>query len=440
MTNRIYAEDAAGESTVRTGAGIGDFVRTVRDALNSKMSKAVIFLLQFVGSFLTIFYLRGVLRLAYYSLFYRLEIPAEQRKHYCVLISLALLGWGLLMIFTRRQIVTRIVIMLAMPLYFPIFLFNYRHLVLIVPLAVMAAITYLASGTREGPKTILGAVFLTIYVLGAFVFLSAQSVLKPQITEYTVERGSSTAGNYRYSIVVVDDRAEGHTYIELEPDTLDIEYDNSVWRAKGYGKTVYLARPRRKFEAVWSVKPRAEITRELLLINPSVTFDLNAEQIKTLGLDKSYTKEYKLSSLSSKQRMKLKKVLKKDLKDKTAEELGVEVMKDDAKITLTFDQMTDLGLKPVLEQRLANLSDENLAALGVPEQNDVLTINGKVVFRQYVAVLERMFEKSGRSMTAFLESNDPAPITDLDLALSARARPELHGLKDDEENSGAAGS
>ncbi|MBR5405078.1 MAG: hypothetical protein IK107_02165 [Oscillospiraceae bacterium] len=435
MTNRIYAEEAGGESAVRAGTGVGDFFRTVRDALNSKMSRAVIFLLQFVGSFLTIFYLRGVLRLAYYSLFYRLEIPAEQRKHYCVLISLALLGWGLLMLFTRRQIITRIVIMLAMPLYFPIFLFNYKHLVLIVPLAVMAAITYLASGTGEGPKTILGAVFLTIYVLGAFVFLSGQSVLKPQITEYTVERGSSQTGNYRYATVVVDDRAEGHTYIELEPNTLDIQYDNSVWRAKGYGKTVYLARPRRKFDAVWSVKPRAEITRELLLINPSVTFDLNAAQIKTLGLDKNYTKEYKLTSLSSKQRMKLKKVLKKDLKDSTAEELGVEVMKDDAKVTLTFGQMIELGLKPVLEQRLANLSDENLAALGVPEQNDVLTINGKVVFRQYVAVLERTFEKSNRSMTAFLESNDPAPITDLDLALAAKSREEPHGLRNNDESS-----
>ena len=436
MTNKIYAEEAGGESAVRTDAGFGELFRAVREALNSKMAKAVIFLAQFVGSLLTVFYLRGVLRLAYYSLFYRLDIPAEQRKAYCVSVSLACIGWGLLMLFTRRQIVTRIVIMLSMPLYFPIFLFNYRHLVLIVPLAVMVAITYLASGTSEGPKTILGAVFLTLYVLGAFMFLSAQSVLQPQITEYTVERGTSQTGNYRYSTVIVDDRAEGHTYIELEPNTLDIKYDKSVWCAKGYGKTVYLTRPRRTFDVSWSVKPRAEITRELLLINPAVTFDLNAEQIKTLGFDKTYKKEYKITSLSKKQRLKIKKVLKKDLDGTTAEELGAELLTDEDKVTLTFDQMIDLGLKPVLEQKLANLSDENLAALGVPDQNDVLTINGKVVFRQYVAVLERTFSKDNRSLAAFLESNELAPISDTETALNAKARQEPNGKERDAKING----
>ncbi|MBQ5335481.1 MAG: hypothetical protein J6Z45_06000 [Oscillospiraceae bacterium] len=435
MTNRTFAEEAGGESAVRAGTGAGNFFRTIRDAVNSRMSKAVVFLIQFVGSFLTIIYLRGVFRMAYYSLFYRLDIPEELRKSYCVSVSLSLFGWGLLMLFTRRQIVTRIVIMISMLLYFPIFIFNYKNLVLIVPLAVMAAVTYLASGTKEGPKTILGAVFLTIYVLGAFVFLSAQSVLQPQVTEYVVERGFSQTGNYRYSTVVVDDRAEGHTYIELEPNTLDIKYDKSTWYAKGYGKTVYMSRPRRKFEVTWSVKPRAEITRELLLINPAVTFDLNAEQMKTIGLDKTYSKEYKLSALTKKQRMQIKKVLKKDLEseDKTAEQLGVEVLKDDTKVKLTFDQMVSLGLKPVIEQRLANLSDENLAALGVPEQNDVLTINGKVVFRQYVAVLERFYSESNRDIMAFIESNDVAPLTDIDLALTAKARQEPHGLRDDDE-------
>ena len=435
MTNRIFAEEAGGESAVRAGTGAGDLFRTVREALNSKMAKAVIFLLQFAGSFLTIFYLRGVFRMAYYSLFYRLDIPEELRKPYCISISISLFGWGLLMLFTRRQIVTRIVIMLSMLLYFPIFLFNYKNLVLVIPLGVMAAITYLASGTGEGPKTILGAVFLTIYVLGAFVYLSAQGVLQPQITEYTVERGQSQTGNYRYETIVVDDRAEGHTYIALEPNTLDIRYDKSAWYAKGYSKTVYLSRPRRKFDVSWSVKPRAEITRELLLINPAVTFDLNAEQIKTIGLDKTYSKEYKLTSLTKKQRMKIKKVLKKDLDGKTAEELGVEVMKDNTKVKLTYDQMIVLGLKPVLEKKLADLSDENLAALGVPEQNDVLTINGKVVFRQYVAVLERIFSQSNREITAFLESNDVAPLTDYDLALKAKSREEPHGLKDDKQDS-----
>ena len=74
-------------------------------------------------------------------------------------------------------------------------------------------------------------------------------------------------------------------------------------------------------------------------------------------------------------------------------------------MTLNFEQMIDLGLSPTYEQRLSRMTDENLATLGVPEENEVLYVNGKVVFRQYVAVLERTFSEGSRDLTAFLESN-----------------------------------
>ena len=404
MSERNF--EATADEAVGTAADWKDMLRSVRAALQTKTAKGIIFLIQFAASFLTLIYFKGVVQMAYRSLFYRLEIPAAQSTSFCVSLIFTLLGFGALMLFTRRQIVTRLVIMCAMPFYFPIFLFNYTHKVLIIPLAIFIVITYIGSGAGEGVKTILGAVYLMIYILGAFLFLTVQGAIQPNITETVVERGFSQQGSYRYSVVKVDDRADGHTYVAIEPNTCDLHYDDCTWYAKGYSKTIYLSRPKKDFKTEWSVKSRAEITRELLLINPYTTFTLNAEQMKKLGLDQGFTKEYKVTSLTRRQRKKLGIAIQKDLIGQTAEEAGLELKESTDTVTLTFAQMEELGLSPTLEKRLSSFSDENLATLGVPEQNDVLTVNGKVVFRQYIAVLERTYDSSNRSLTAFLESND----------------------------------
>ena len=95
---------------------------------------------------------------------------------------------------------------------------------LLVPLGIMVVITYLASGTSEGPKTIFGAVFIMIYILGAFVFLTVQSILQPATEEKVIERGLTKNEKYRYSIVQVLDQGDGNTYVTVEPNTADIEF------------------------------------------------------------------------------------------------------------------------------------------------------------------------------------------------------------------------
>ena len=422
MANIITVEETAPAAGERSGG----FLRTVREMMQTKAAKAILFLLQFIGSLFTLIYFQGVLRFAYYSLFYRLEIPAEDVKSYAVSVIFSSLGWAALMLFTRRQIVTRLVIMFSTPLYFPIFLFHYKHLCLVIPLAVFIVVTYLACGSGEGVKTILGAVFLMFYVIGTFVFLAVQSILKPAVTEYTVERGVSALQNYRYSIVQVDDRANGHTYVAIEPNTYDIGYNHSTWYAKGYGKTIYLARPRQNFNVRWETQARADITRDLLLINPRTEFTLNADQMKILGLDQGFSVQYKVGELTPKARRKLGIALKTDLFGQAPEALGLTLRQADEVLTLTFQQMVDAGLSPEMNQRLANLSDENLAALGIPEQCDVLYVNGKVVFRQYIAVLERTYAKGSRDLSAFLDSNelpaivDPATIPQKELPPSSK--------------------
>ena len=380
---------------------------TARENVQTPSGRLLMFAIRFLLSFVNLFYFKGVLRMAYYSMFYRLDIPETGRGAYCFLVVMACLFFGALMIFTRRQIVTRLVIMCSMPFYFPIFLFNYKHLVLVIPLLILIVVTYLASGTSEGPKTILGAVFLMLYLIGAFVFITVQSILQPAIEETVTERGVTPEGCYRYSIVQELDQGDGKTYVAVEPNTADVEYDHSRWYAKGFRREVYLERPVCRFEAQWSTKTRPEITRELISNNPNTTFTLNAEQMRLLGLNIGFSKEYTLSQLSRRQRFKLGFGIENDTVDsRIARFFGVTLMEKSYSVILDFDQMEELGLNPTYDMRLSRMSDENLATLGVPEINEVLTVNGKVVFRQYVAELERLFWESSRDLSAFLETNE----------------------------------
>ena len=381
---------------------------TAKEAIRTRNGHYFIFVLQFLLSFLSLLYLKGVVRLAYYSMFFRLDIPEANRNKYCFLVSLACIFFGAVMLFTRRQIVTRISIMCSLPFYLPIILFNYKHLVLLVPLGIMVVITYLASGTSEGPKTILGAFFLMMYVLGVFVFMTVQNILQPATQETVIERGVTPGGSYRYSIVQVLDQGDGNTYVAIEPNDADVEYDHSKWYAKGLRKEVYRERPLKKgFKAVWSTQTRAEITKELITNNPSTVFVLNADQMKLLGLNVGFAKDFEIGDLSRSQRHKLGYGSEKDDIDKRFAKLfRVQLVASDYVVSLDFDKMVELGLSPTYEQRLSRMTDEQLAMLGVPEENEVLKVGRKVVFREYVAVLERKFSEESRDMAAFLETNE----------------------------------
>lgn len=396
----------------QAAAGSGDQIRntweTVKEALRTKNGHYFILAVQFLLSFVSVLYLKGIVQLAFYSMFYRLDIPEETHVKYCILVSLTCLFFGAVMLFTKRQIITRISIMASMPFYLPIIVFNYKHLVLLIPLGILVVVTYLASGTKEGPKTILGALFLMLYVLGFFVFMTVQNILQPATEETVIERGVTPGGSYRYSIVQVLDQGDGNTYVAIEPNDADIEYSNCKWFSKGFRQEIYRERPLKAgFHAEWTTQTRAEITKELITKNPSTVFVLDAEQMKLLGLNVGFAEEYEISELSRSQRHKLGYGSNDDALDsRLAGLLHITLMDPDYVVTLDFDKMVELGLAPTYEQRLSRMTDEQLAILGVPEENEVLKVGRKVVFREYVAVLERRFGKENRDMDAFLESNE----------------------------------
>lgn len=358
---------------------------------------------QFVVSFASVAYLIGVVKLAAYCLLYRLEIPQAMQSGFCLRLSLICVGFAAVMIFTRRQFITRFCILAAMPFYFPIFLFNTEYKVLMIPLGLLGVVTFFANGAKEGTKTILGTVYLMFYVLGAFCYLNVVDLLKTSSVETVTESGISPSGTYRYEIIEVQDQAGGNTYVSLEPNTYDIQYDHCTFYAMGYNKRIYLERPLTEFQSQWVTATRAEIRNELIAINPDVTFTMSAAQMEQLGLDQGYTKDYKASALSRSQRLALGICISTDLiGDRTPESEGLTLYQGSDIVTVTYQQIKELGLTASVEVKLADLTDAELAILGVPEENDVLRINGKVVFRQLIAVLEDTFENA-RNFNYLLE-------------------------------------
>ena len=51
---------------------------------------------------------------------------------------------------------------------------------------------------------------------------------------------------------------------------------------------------------------------------------------------------------------------------------------------------------------LASLTDEQLAELGVSDQGDIMTFNGKICFRFYVAEIEDYFNTEKRKLSVDL--------------------------------------
>lgn len=372
--------------------GIGDYLRSAKAALRSPNGKRAMAILRFALSLISVIYLFGIVKLAYYSAFYELVIPEEMQKAFCWRVSSICLLFTILLLYTRKQFVTKLSIMLSMPFHLFIFLFNYRYLVLIIPMSIMILLTYFGSGVKEGPKTIFGAIYVMIYIIGVYAYMAAGTLLTTTSVETVVESGVSAMGTYRYEVVQVDDHADGSTYLTIEPNTNDMLLSDCKLMIKGYEKRVFVKRPLTEFQTAWTTEKRSDITEKILRLNRDASFTLTGEQVEMLGITDTFHAEYTVGSLSMFQRRKLGVCIEKDLiGEQTPESEGLTLHEKDDVLNLSFAQIQDAGLNIEYEVKLAELTDADLAALGIPEQCDVLSVNGKTVFREYIAVLENTY-------------------------------------------------
>ncbi len=342
-------------------------------------------------------YLTLVGILSYLSVFYYLEV--NNPKTVCLLASAISLFALVIMLYTREQLLTKLVCVFILPTLLPAVLFYFGEWELLIPLLVTALIVFLFSGMTETAKVVYGTASLLLYLLGSLAYFVATSLFAPSTVSTTVETGVSPSGEYRYEVIQTEDRSDGSTKVNVESNTMDLEYDLVTFQIKGLYRTVYLVRPLEENVVItWDTIARSEITETLNTISTSIEITLSDTQMELIGKP-SYAVEYDGGKLSYLMASEYENTLVsltasvKALLETEEDTLPLASLSDEA-LELLEISITDLHT-----MYLTDLTDDDLAALGIPEEGDVMYYNGKAVFRYYIAILEEYFDISNREFT-----------------------------------------
>lgn len=218
-----------------------------------------------IVSFFTAAYVLMLIALAYGTFLYTLEIKNEKSFSIVYIIS-SLLFLGL-MIYSRKQVFTSIISMIMLPIVFIILVCNLGNWLLIIPPLAVAITMFFVSGAHETLKTILGTIYLLLYILGLIAFFlarffivgsSEQTKLNDKIPLNSViwelydmdevidatQNSVSPNGKYRFYILDVKDNNKGSVGIFVEPNDSDKHYKFFTLAEKGYQRRIAIGNTR----------------------------------------------------------------------------------------------------------------------------------------------------------------------------------------------------
>ena len=141
-----------------------------------------------------------------------------------------------LMIYTRRQFVTQLVACISPIIAFAILIIGFGQWYLVAPPVITAFVIFFAVGTNETIKTVLGTIYLLMFVVGSLAYLtllyfnldlntllsdsSYDMSLRSEDVEY------STKGTYRLVRYIDDESKERRTVTYCVEQT---EKDMQLW-------------------------------------------------------------------------------------------------------------------------------------------------------------------------------------------------------------------
>lgn len=382
-----------------------------------------------VMSLFSAVYALGACFLCYCSLFYTVEISSPNSM--CLLISVLSALFLVAMLYTRKQLITRISSFIIIPAMLPVVLFYFGEWKLIIPFLVTGMIIFLFSGAGEGVKTTLGTIILLFYIFGSLGYFLVTSFFITANKTETIESGVSPSGIYRYSVVNTTDSSNGSTAVYVEPNTADISLPKlfMTFRINNFDRIVYLERPLTKdIKVEWSEQTRQEITEQLNKISDHIVLHLSEKQLESLGY--TYDEKLMLTDLSFEdyQFLGIEQNTRTEiyLDELDAQQLehfnlardgkGYYATSDDEEFlksahaksgekiylkNLDSSLLSDLYIEKDDSVVLNQLTDEQLGMLGVAEKGDVMTFNGQICFRYYVAVLDDYFDTEHKKLEIF---------------------------------------
>ena len=202
---------------------------------------------------------------AYATFIYQLEFTEGMEPAFFTVYTMINLIFLLLMIFTRKEMLTCILSMLLPLIVFFLVLFNIGTWVLIIPPFIVAVVMFFLADNHETMKVIMGTIYLLVYVLGIvllvvsnmlFVGASVETEINtkidPDSTVYKIYQNSmdkiatvtsdentiSPDGKYRFYIVDVKDSDRGAVKIYVVPYGEDVDLKFFTLKQKGVRKTI----------------------------------------------------------------------------------------------------------------------------------------------------------------------------------------------------------
>lgn len=187
--------------------------------------------------------------LAYRSLFY--DVIIKKPVMFCAYLSALSLGALAAMLYSRRQMATKVASFIMLPALLPIVIMCLGSWEMIIPLAICSLVIFFASGANEGAKTLLGTIYVLLYILTALAYFIFTTYLTSTAVKKTIENGVSPSGKYRYEVITTNDSSNGCTTVLLEPNDKDIVKNSVTYKAKGYNRTLYVKRPLTEVKIEW---------------------------------------------------------------------------------------------------------------------------------------------------------------------------------------------
>ncbi len=379
--------------------------------------------------------------LCYYSIYYNINVQAGEALSVCLIASGVSIIALVLMLYTRKQILTKISSFIILPAMLPVVLMYFDHKELLIPVIVVGVFILLLSGAGEGTKTAVGTVILLLYIFGALGYFLFTSFFVTSAKQNVVQSGVSPSGLYRYRVVNTEDSSNGSTAIYIEPNYADVKYPFVTFTLKNMERVVCLERPMcENIDLQWSTQNRKEITDQLNALSDHISVHVTGEELQQLGhtfdssLELTDVNVYELLAVGL-TAQDVEPIKLDTLTDDQLAHFGIkrdasgrysivdpsdDVLLDAGKNygdTVYFSDLTDKGFAAYGKMHagrsgaplytveadntvmLNTLSDAQLAQIGISESGDVLTFNGKVCFRYYVAELDDYYDVNSRKIS-----------------------------------------
>lgn len=180
--------------------------------------------------------------LAMTSLYY--DINITNKTSFIVFEVILAIVFGGTMLYTRKQLLTSVAGLFGLLFYLPVVILYYskENLIFLIPLGVLTILFFFLSGAGEGLKTILGTIYLLLYIICILVYYLYVSIFSGLTTDVVTYSSVSQSNDYRCYVLDITDTSKGTTKVVVEPNYYDIVYKNITFVEKGYERVVYNVR------------------------------------------------------------------------------------------------------------------------------------------------------------------------------------------------------